>query len=70
VGVLKIKKAHIRVGACALLWDIWKIRNDYIFNNVKTTSEVIPLATHWIRMWSFLQPMKKRENLVIGCNRL
>jgi hypothetical protein len=26
------------VGACALLWAIWKIRNNYIvFNNVKTT---------------------------------
>jgi hypothetical protein len=56
VWVSKIEKAHIRVGTCALLWAIWRIRNDYIFNNAKTTSfmQVIPLATHWIRMWSFL----------------
>jgi hypothetical protein len=48
VGVSKIEKAHIRVGACALLWAIWRIRNDYIFNNAKSTSlmQVIPMATH------------------------
>jgi hypothetical protein len=43
-----------------------------IFNNAKTTSfmQVIPLATHWIHMWSFLQQMEKRGDLVTGCNRL
>jgi hypothetical protein len=72
VGISKIEKAHIRVGTCALLWAIWRIRNDYIFNNAKTAyfMQVIPLATHWIRMWSFLQQMKKREDLVTGYNRL
>jgi hypothetical protein len=30
VGVSKIEKAHIRVGTCALLWAIWRIKNDYI----------------------------------------
>jgi hypothetical protein len=66
------KKAYIRVGACALAWAIWRVRNDYIFNNTKSTSfiQVIPLATHWICMWSYVQPMEKRENLVIGCNHL
>jgi hypothetical protein len=61
VGVSKIEKAHIRVRTCALLLAIWRIRNDYIFNNAKTTSfmHVIPLATHWICMWSFLQSMEK-----------
>jgi hypothetical protein len=34
------------VGACALVWAIWKIMNDYIFNNAKSTSfmQVILLA--------------------------
>jgi hypothetical protein len=71
-GVAKTDKAHIRVGVCALVWAIWRIRNDYIFNNAKSSSfmQVIPLATHWIRMWSFLLPMEKREVLDTGCNRL
>jgi hypothetical protein len=30
-GVPKKDKKHIRVGVCAVLWSIWKIRNDYIF---------------------------------------
>jgi hypothetical protein len=37
VGVSKKDKVQIRVGACALLWAIWNIRNDYIFNNAKST---------------------------------
>jgi hypothetical protein len=71
-GVAKKDKAQIRVGVCALLWAIWNIRNDYIFNNAKSSSfmEVIPLATHCIRMWFYLQPMDKRENLATGCSRL
>jgi hypothetical protein len=61
VGVSKHERAYIRVGACALVWAIWKVRNDYIFNNAKSTSfmQVIPLASHWIRMWSCLQPPEK-----------
>ena len=71
-GVDKSEKVQIRVGVCALLWAIWNIRNDYIFNNAKTFSfmQVIPLATHWIRTWSFLQSTDKRSVLDIGCNQL
>jgi hypothetical protein len=71
-GVSKIDKAHIRVGACALVWAIWRIRYDYIFNNAKSSlfMQVIPLAISWICTWSFLLPMEKREVLVTGCNRL
>ena len=48
LGVPRNEKVQIRVGVCALLWAIWNIRNDYIFNRAKTTSfmQVIPLATH------------------------
>jgi hypothetical protein len=28
-------KGHIRVGVCALLWAIWNVRNDFIFNKKK-----------------------------------
>ena len=71
-GVDKKDKVQIRVGVCALLWAIWNIRNDYIFNNAKSSSfmQIIPLATHWIRTWSYLQSMDKQGALDSGCNRL
>jgi hypothetical protein len=70
--VNKNDKVQIHVGVCALLWAIWNVRNDYIFNNAKSSSfmQVISMATHWIRMWSYLQPMEKRVDLDTGCNRL
>jgi hypothetical protein len=71
-GVPKNDKAHIRVGVCALLWAIWNVRNDFIFNKSSFPSflQVIPLATHWIHTWSFLQPEEARHAMDIGCNRL
>ena len=47
-GVDKKTKTHIRVGVCAILWSIWHVRNDFIFNNAKPPSflQVIILATH------------------------
>ena len=55
-GVEKKEKAQIRVGASALLWAIWHVRNYIIFNNAKVSSslQVIPLDVHWIRTWSYL----------------
>jgi hypothetical protein len=71
-GVAKKDKVHIRVGVCALLWAIWNVRNDYIFNRKSFPSflQVVPLATHWIHMWSYLQPAEERQAMDIGCNRL
>ena len=62
----------IRVGVCALLWALWNIRNDCVFNKQKNTSflQVIPLATHWIRTWSYLQPVENRHAMDFGCNIL
>jgi hypothetical protein len=34
-GVDKKSKAHIRVGVCALLWAIWNVRNNCIFDKKK-----------------------------------
>ena len=60
-GVSKTEKVQIRVGVCALLWAMWNIRNDYIFNREKKTSfmQVIPMAIHRICMWSYLQSTEK-----------
>ena len=70
-GVTKKLKAQFRVGVCALLWAIWNVRNNYIFNRAQSYSfmQVVPLATHY-RMWSYLQPTEKRAALATGCNQL
>jgi hypothetical protein len=71
-GVSKSEKVNIRVGVCALIWTIWHVQNKFIFNESKFSSflQVIPFATHWIYMWSFLQPVEQRRDMDIGCNRL
>jgi hypothetical protein len=71
-GVSIKDKGHIRVGVCALLWAIWNIRNDFIFNKKSFPSflQVIPLVIHWIHMWSYLQQEDVRQDMDIGCNRL
>jgi hypothetical protein len=61
---------QIRVSVWASLWALWNVGNDYIFKKVEKIFYAGPLATHWIRMWSFLQPIERREALVIRCNRL
>jgi hypothetical protein len=39
---------QIRVGVCAIVWAMWNVRNDFIFNKQKTPTflQVIPLAIH------------------------
>jgi hypothetical protein len=32
--------------------------------------QVIPLGTHWIHMWSFLQPDEEHKAMDFGCNHL
>jgi hypothetical protein len=64
-GVAKKDKGHIRVGVCALLWVVWTVRNDVIFNGKCFPSfmQIIPLATYWIHMWSYLQPEDVRKDM-------
>jgi hypothetical protein len=71
-GVPNTEKVHIRVGTCAILWAIWHVRNDFIFNKSRFPSflQIVPLAIHWIRMWSYLQPAERRQDMDIGCNHL
>ena len=70
-GVAKESASHIRVGVCALLWAIWKCRNDLVFNRSTNVHflQVIHRATALIRMWSLLTPMDARERLVTGSIR-
>jgi hypothetical protein len=45
-----------------IIWAIWNTRNSFIFNKTKKHSflQVIPMATHWICMWSYLQQEEQR----------
>jgi hypothetical protein len=49
---------------------MWNVRNDFIFNNPKSPTflQVIPMAIHWIRTWSYLQPVEGRRDMDSGCN--
>src|ERR1043165_8282346 len=62
-------KAQIRVGTCALLWSIWKCRNDIIFNKGGHTNffQVIRKASHLNHEWSFLFPEAQRALINSGC---
>jgi hypothetical protein len=62
---------QIRVGVCAIIWAMWNVRNNFIFNKPRTPTflQVIPLAIYWIRMWSYLQQVEDRPDMDSGCNR-
>jgi hypothetical protein len=63
---------QVRVGVCAVIWALWNTRNDSVFNKPKNNAFllVIPMATHWIRMWSYLQQEEQRAAMDSGCNRV
>ena len=71
-GIPKQELKSIRVRVCAMLWAIWNIRNDHVFDKQTSTSflQVIPLVTHWIRTWSYLQPVEHRPVMDSGCSIL
>ena len=71
-GIPKNDLRNIRVGLCAVLRTIWNIRNDHVFNKQTSTSflQVIHLVTHWIRTWSYLQPVELRQVMDSGCSTL
>jgi hypothetical protein len=47
-GILKEDLVHIKVGVCVVLWTMWNMINDFIFNKPKTASflQVLPMVTH------------------------
>jgi hypothetical protein len=71
-GIPKDNLSQIRVGVCVVIWAIWNTRNDWVFNKRRKNSflQVIPVVSHWIRMWSFIQQEEQREVMDSGCNRM
>jgi len=45
-----------QTGAAALCWEIWRYRNDIIFDNDKHSSFINAIfkGTSWLRFWSIL----------------
>jgi hypothetical protein len=71
-GIPKKDLMHIRVGVCTVIWTMWNTRNDFISKKAKTPSflQVIPLVTHWIRTWSYLQQEEQQVAMDSECNHL
>jgi hypothetical protein len=71
-GVKKQTKARIRVGVCALVWAIWTCQNDLVFNKkgIGNFLQVIRMATHWTRDWSYLLLEAQQAPMDTGCSRL
>ena len=71
-GIDKGTKARIRIGVAAILWAIWNCRNDIVFNKKSSSHymQVINMAIHWIRLWSYLLPPDQRGLMEAGCTRL
>jgi hypothetical protein len=69
-GIPKKEVMQIRVGVCAIVWTMWNVRNNFIFNNPKSLTflQIIPMAIHWIRTWSYLQPVEGRQDMDSECN--
>jgi hypothetical protein len=57
--------ARIRVGVCALVWEIWNYRNDVVFNGGAK-----PKYLQVIHMWSYLLPVEQRGPMDTDCNRM
>jgi hypothetical protein len=47
-NIPKKELMQVRVGVCAIIWAMWNVRNDFIFNKPKKPSflQVIPMVTH------------------------
>jgi hypothetical protein len=71
-GVANKDKGYIRVGVCALLWAIWNVRNDFVFNKKKLS--IIPAGYPYgyaLDPYMFyLQPPEERHDMDIWCKRL
>jgi hypothetical protein len=61
--VAKKDKIRIRVGVCALIWAVWNVRNDFIFNKKKPFHPSCRLS-HWLLIGFICGPFSSRRRTV------
>jgi hypothetical protein len=71
-GVDKHSKERIHIGFSALVWSIWRCRNNIVFNNKKSFNilQVIHMVVHWVQLWALLLPQAQRDAMDTGCTHL
>jgi hypothetical protein len=57
-GILKKDLIHIRVGVCAVLWAMWNVRNDFIFNKPK--NQLFCRLFLWLHIGSVCGPISNK----------
>lgn len=68
----KRDKHLVIVGCCAIMWAIWRIRNDFCFNNkiIVDPIDIVFLCCFLLDSWSILQTKTERKKLVAGSLRI
>jgi hypothetical protein len=66
------EKNLITVGCSAVLWSLWKHRNDFCFNNISSLNVVnlVFLCCSWLDAWAILQKETSRKMLLEGSSLL
>lgn len=62
----------VSVGIAAVLWTLWKTRNDACFQRKSVTepTSVLFQIYHWIYFWSGMQKEDRQEELRSGSKRM
>jgi hypothetical protein len=60
-GHKKTDKHLLAIGCSAVLWTIWKIRNDICFKgrNIMNAANIFILCCFWLNPWALIQKDKK-----------
>jgi hypothetical protein len=61
----KYERNLITIGCSAVLWSLWKIRNDCCFNSINrvNATNILLLCCSWLDSWDILQKETSRKIL-------
>jgi hypothetical protein len=71
-GVEKKLRYKILVELCTLCWAMWLSRNDVVFDKmwVSNPMQVIFHGMYWIWLWTLLQKVEHRPQIIWRCRML